>query len=74
MISHIWNVWKQRKQDEPNPDRGWITINKALRFERYIERVFDWIWWDILVLSIKPLRGWWLVTIIFHAFYTYYSH
>jgi len=31
----------KRKEDEPNPDRGLITINKALISERSIKRVFD---------------------------------
>ena len=30
VISHIWNEWKQWKGHEPNPDRGWITINKNI--------------------------------------------
>jgi len=54
MISHIWNVWKKWKGHESNPDRGWITFNKTFRI---IERVFDWNWWEILVLVIQPLRG-----------------
>ena len=54
-------------EQEPNPDRGWITKNRTLR----IEWVFDWILKDLFVLAVQPLRGWWFATINFHALHTW---